>query len=183
MPTQGKDTAQSNAALLLRTRELFGELGIPVSACSSDGAANEVGAHDIINASPLAKEHLVFDLAEYGLHLQVPVFEKTGPLVTVPDPGHVRKVKRNHEQTGTHCVTIGDNFLGQPTLMSIQQEEGSGMRKRDVVSTDKQDDGAAIRLYHANALRVCTTPEGGVKPEYRLPFVMHFVFGTSHSCM
>ncbi|KIJ37041.1 hypothetical protein M422DRAFT_107508, partial [Sphaerobolus stellatus SS14] len=55
---------------------------------------------------------------------------------------------------------------------------GSGMVKKDVENTDKQDDGAAIRLFHAQALKACMSKDNkSVKPRFRLAFALHFVFG------
>jgi hypothetical protein len=92
LPTQGKDTAQGNATLLMRARALFAEAKVAVIATSSDGAANEVGAHDILNRSEEATGHVEYSLEQFGIHLRAPIFEGTGPLVTIPDALHLGKV-------------------------------------------------------------------------------------------
>ncbi|GJF00922.1 hypothetical protein PsYK624_172260 [Phanerochaete sordida] len=176
-PTQGKDTAEDNAALLLKCIQFCAKEGIAVISCGADGASNEQGAHDILNASPAASDYLVFTIEKFGITVRIPVFPVTGPLVTIPDPGHVQKVLRNNEQSGTHCLSLNENVLTHDTLVSLQKEKGSGMVLKDVVNTDKQDDGAAIRLFHSNALAACMNAEGTIDPQYRMAFAVHFVFG------
>lgn len=182
IPTQGKDTAEDNATLLLRCREICEELGLSVLSCGSDGASAEVGAHEIIDKSPQASGSVSLSIEKYGYEVTIPVFSGTGPLVTIPDPSHVRKVLRDNEQSGTHLLTLGDHYLAHTTLVALQVHPQSGLVKKDVVGTDKQDDGAAIRLYHSNALRACFTIDGGsVNSQFALVFVLHFVFGKQYS--
>ena len=177
LPTQGKDTAEDNAALLFKCLELCGEQNIPVISCGADGASNEQGAHVLLNSSTRATGHVTFKLEKFGISLSAPVFPRTGPLVTIPDPGHVQKVLRDNEQSGTHLLSLGDNVLTHDTLVCLQKEPGSGMVQKDVLNTDKQDDGASIRVFHSNALQVCLSSAKEVKPEYRMAFVVHFIFG------
>ena len=63
----------------------------------------------------MAGSTVSFQIEKYGLEVVVPIFPGTGPLVTVPDPSHVRKVLRDNEQSGTHLLTMGDHFLAHNT--------------------------------------------------------------------
>jgi hypothetical protein len=178
LPTQGKDTAEQNADLLMRARAFCAKLKIPVIAVSSDGAANEVAAHDIINNSRLATKHLVFSIERYGFHVRVPIFPGTGPLVNVPDNEHLRKVLRNNVQSGTHTLKLGKHYLGPKTLVQLYEQPGSGMQKKDAVGGDKQDDGAVNRLFHSTAQKACLDSSSErVDPRFIAAFTVHFVFG------
>lgn len=167
--------------MLLRCREICEGLGLSVLSCGSDGASAEVGAHEIVDPSPLASATVPFSIEKYGYNVSIPVFPGTGPLVTIPDPSHVRKVLRDNEQSGTHLLTLGDHYLAHATLVALRERPQSGLVKKDVEGTDKQDDGAAIRLYHSNALRACLANNGeSVDSPFSLVFVLHFVFGVSY---
>ncbi|KAG2150840.1 hypothetical protein DEU56DRAFT_728609 [Suillus clintonianus] len=173
--SQGKETAEDNARTLLDCLSLCQRAGLAVISCGSDGASSEVGAHDIIHNS--ASEHLTFSIEKFGFIFSIPIFP-TGPLVTVPDPSHVQKVLRNNEQSGTHLLSVGDHCLTHQTLVALRKEPNSGMVKKDVENTDKQDDGAAIRLFHSNALRACLTGDGqSIQKPYHLAFAVHFICG------
>ncbi|KAG1842884.1 hypothetical protein DFJ58DRAFT_844539 [Suillus subalutaceus] len=151
-PSQGKETAEDNACTLLDCLSLCWRAGLAVISCGSDGASSEVGAHDIIHNS--VSEWLTFSIEKFGFIFNIPIFP-TGPLVTVPDLSHVQKVLRNNKQSGTHLLSAGNYCLTHQTLVALCKEPNSGMVKKDVENTDKQDDGAAIRLFHSNALRAC----------------------------
>jgi hypothetical protein len=147
--SQGKETAEDNARTLLNCLSLCQRAGLAVISCGSDGTSSEVGAHDIIHNS--ASEHLTFSIEKFGFIFSIPIFP-TGPLVTVPDPSHVQKVLQNNKQSGTHLLSVGNHCLTHQTLVVLCKEPNSGMVKKDVENTDKQDDGVAIRLFHSNAL-------------------------------
>lgn len=134
----------------------------------------------------MAGSTVSFQIEKYGFDVTIPIFPGTGPLVTVPDPSHVRKVLRDNEQSGTHLLTMGDHFLAHNTLVALREQTNSGMVKKDVIGTDKQDDGAAIRLFHSNALRACLVPsQETVDPRFTLLFPVNFAFGMSpyYFCM
>lgn len=97
--------------------------------------------------------------------------------LTLPDPSHVVKVLRDNEQSGTHLLSMGDEFLAYITLVELRDQPDSGLVKKDVEGTDKQDDGAAIRLFHSNALSACLSGDS-LQPQFRFAFILHFMFGT-----
>ncbi len=164
--------------MLLQCRQLCAEVGLSVISCGADGASSEQGAHNLVNASHEAKDYIHFSLDKYGIKLSIPIFPGSGPLVTLPDPAHVQKVLRDNEQSGTHLLTLEGEYLVHRTLVDLRDQPGSGMVKKDVINTDKQDNGAAIRLYHSKALQACLrTDSNAVDPRFRGAFVIHFVFG------
>lgn len=98
--------------------------------------------------------------------------------MTIPDPSHIQKVLWNNEQSGTHLLSVGDHCLTHQTLVALRKEPNSGMVKKDVENTDKQDDGAAIQLFHSNALQACLMGDGqSIQKPYHLAFAVHFVCG------
>ncbi|KIK95293.1 hypothetical protein PAXRUDRAFT_33050 [Paxillus rubicundulus Ve08.2h10] len=96
----------------------------------------------------------------------------TGPLVTIPDPSHVQKVLRNNEQSGTHLLTLGNHCLSHRTLVALRGEDGSGLVKKDIENTDKQDDSVAIRLFHSNALCATLMPDERIHAAMRAKFFL-----------
>ncbi|KAG2090511.1 hypothetical protein BD769DRAFT_1395807 [Suillus cothurnatus] len=153
--SQGKETAEDNARTLLDCLSLCQRAGLAVISCGSDGTSSEVGAHDIIHNS--ASEHLTFSIEKFGFIFSIPIFP-TGPLVTVPNPSHIQKVLWNNKQSGTHLLSVGNHCLTHQTLVVLCKEPNSGMVKKDVENTDKQDDGSIQKPYH-------------------LAFVVHFICG------
>src|SRR5882762_1784199 len=110
----------------------------------------------------------------YGVYLTAPVF-KTGPLISVTDPPHSRKTGRNQPQYGTHTASMGTGFLVNRSLVDLFEIEGSGLQLKDVENVDKQDDGAARRVYHLVALTATTILENGVR-RIRDGFIGLFVY-------
>ncbi|EIW76981.1 hypothetical protein CONPUDRAFT_158119 [Coniophora puteana RWD-64-598 SS2] len=178
LPSQGRETAEQNASTLMECLALCRDAGIKVLSCGSDGAAAEVGSHDILNSSPSAISSISFKLEKYGIEFKIPVFAGTGPLVTIPDPSHVQKVTKGNEETGTHLLVLGDHDLSHNSLVELANVPGSGLRRKDVINADSQDEGAAIRLFHSNALAACTTSNGEiVKEGFAGAYAFHFVAG------
>lgn len=106
-------------------------------------------------------------------------------MISVTDPPHGRKTCRNQPQYGTHTASLGVGFLVNHSFVDLYGKEGSGLQLRDVDNVDKQDDGAARRIFHSKALRAATleiTSQSGAKLSRILPgfegvFVYLFVMG------
>ncbi|KAJ3804237.1 hypothetical protein F5876DRAFT_70806, partial [Lentinula aff. lateritia] len=77
---------------------------------------------------------------------------KTGPLISVTDAPHARKTARNQPQHGTHTASLGVGYLVNRSLIDVYLLPESGLQFRDVDNVDKQDDGAARRIFHTNVL-------------------------------
>ncbi|KAG1737823.1 uncharacterized protein EDB91DRAFT_1035526, partial [Suillus paluster] len=67
-------------------------------------------------------------------------------------------------------LSVGNHCLTHQTLVALRKEPNSGMVKKDVENMDKQDDGAAIRLFHSNALQACLT--GDVRAAMQAKFFL-----------
>ncbi|KAI0739803.1 hypothetical protein C8Q80DRAFT_1124129 [Daedaleopsis nitida] len=130
-------------------------------ARDADGAASELGAQNLMDHEQTDLPPLKYDYPRYGIHLCAPVFSVTGPLVSVQDPLHARKTCRNQPQHGTHTCSLGRGYLVNRSLLMLYRTGSSGPQLRDVQDVDKQDDGAARRLFHHMALNAMTCEKDG----------------------
>ena len=159
---------------------------LPIITLAADGAASELRAQAIMDSHQTQEDLLLYEYPRYGIHLRAPVFTLTGPLISVTDPPHARKTSRNQPQHGTHTASLGIGFLVNRSLTDLHNSPGSGLVKRDVENVDKQDDGAAHRLYMHQALYAATEGASGgqggrhIRPGFEGIFVWLFVFGASH---
>ena len=131
------------------------QLELPVITAAADGAACEVLAQHMMDQEASVSEPFRYDCPLYGVHLCAPIL-KTGPLVSLTDPPHARKTCRNQPQHGTHTASLGIGYLVNKSLIDLQRTGLAGLVKSDVEDVDKQDDGAAHRLFHASALAAAT---------------------------
>ena len=51
-----------------------------------------------------------------------------------------------------HVVVLGDKYVSHRNLRLILDSDLSPLVKRDVVDVDKQDDGAARRVFHSSTI-------------------------------
>lgn len=155
-------------------------LKMRVVVMSADGAASEIGAQALMDAEQTSEPHLEYSYPLYGISIRVPVFEETGPLISVQDPHHARKTCRNQPQHGTHTASLGRTYFVNRSLVQVQETGRSGLVRADVENVDKQDDGAARRLFHAMALEAMTTNVNGtltVSESFLGLFVYVWIFG------
>ena len=186
LPTTGSETAEAIHSLQLRALKMAAQLDLAVLVCAADGAATELAAQARTDSLPSEKPPLVYEYPLYGISLRAPVFEHTGPLISVQDPSHGRKTARNQPQHGTHTASLGVGYLVNRSLVQLQACGNSGLQHSDVENVDKQDDGAARRLFHSYALHAMTfKDENGkqcIKPEFVGIFVYVFILGTYQLC-
>ena len=150
---------------------------------SADGAACELSAQRLNDDVHSELEPLTYSYPQYGIFLSVPVFKDTGPLISITDPPHAQKTCRNQPQYGTHASSLGCGYLVNRSLVDLQHlgDHKAGLLSRDVDNVDKQDDGAARRLFHVKALKAMTEGEGDsiqIIDHFRGLFVYLFIFGT-----
>jgi hypothetical protein len=155
-------------------------LELKILVFAADGAAPELAAQSKMDETKSDCDPLVYAYPLYGISLRAPVFKKTGPLISVMDPPHARKTCRNQPQYGTHTASMGIGYLVNRSLVDLYQLPNSGLVQRDVEDVDKQDDGAARRLFHIKALTAATVEDGGarkVRAGFIGLFVYLFIFG------
>lgn len=156
------------------------ELKLNVITLSADGAAPELLAQEMMDQEQSTHPPLVYTYDLYGIYLKAPVFD-TGPCISLSDPSHLRKTGRNQLEYGTHTASLGNGFVTQSSLIDLWRVDGSGLVCKDVENVDKQDDGAARRIFHTVALDACTVMKDGVQQiseGFLGLFVYLFVLGT-----
>ncbi|KAJ3766604.1 hypothetical protein FB446DRAFT_757584 [Lentinula raphanica] len=181
LPTNGKETSEEIHQIHMRLIAMAEQLELPIVALVADGAATELSAQGLMDEELTGRPPLLYENPTYGVRLCAPVF-KTGPLISVTDAPHARKTARNQPQHGTHTASFGSGYLVNRSLVDIYMLEGSGLMLRDVDNVDKQDDGAARRVFHTNVLRSMSNIQSGsddpsIKPGFEGSFVYLFVLG------
>ncbi|KAH9929219.1 uncharacterized protein B0H18DRAFT_874204 [Fomitopsis serialis] len=181
MATSGSDSAQEIHKIQTRLIQMAAQLKMSVIVCAADGAATELSAQAMMDSTASEQTPLAYEYTLYGLSLRAPVFKDTGPLISVQDPSHGRKTARNQPQHGTHTASLGKGYLVNRTLVQLYEGGGSGLQRSDIKNVDKQDDGAARRLFHNVALTAMTYKGDEntqyIKEEFLGLFVYLYVLG------
>ncbi|KAJ7714729.1 hypothetical protein B0H16DRAFT_1807499 [Mycena metata] len=184
IPTNGTDDASKIFEQHLKLLAMAAELSLPVVSFAADGAASELAAQRLMDAHKTTLPPVTYDYPLYGIHLSAPVLP-TGPVVSGQDPGHAKKTGRNGVQSGNRTEDLGEDVVVNNTLVELQKTPNSGLLPSDVNGKlDKQDDGPARHLFHAQALHACTTGEGEtakIREGFTGLFVYLFVLGKYHN--
>lgn len=158
IPANSMDDVAQIHALHMKLRKMGEELNMFIIAGVGDGAASKLAAQNLMDKEALELEPLCYDYAAYGVHVQAPVFEKTGPFTSNQDPPHGQKTGHNQLQHGTKASSLGNGYLVNRLLVDLYETQMSSLVCNDVINVNKQDDGAA---YHASVLKAATTIEDG----------------------
>ncbi|KAJ9114622.1 hypothetical protein QFC22_005495 [Naganishia vaughanmartiniae] len=154
--------------------------GGKVIAYATDGGSPERGAQKTLKARFLSRKkvkHLEVFVRDLNFKLTTPVVDGH-PLIMIQDPEHARKTLRNNFRSGATLLDLGGAVLAYETLLGMLQYSGHGLAITDLVGGDKQDDGAALRLFHSIALRSLVV-DGKVREGMEGLFIVLFVFGKS----
>lgn len=73
-------------------------------------------------------------------------------------------------------LVLGNCPVLYKQLLFLAKENGHSIYIRDVVNTDKQDDGAAFRTFHSELLKQISRHEI-FNPEFEAIFVYLFILG------
>ncbi|CAK5262410.1 unnamed protein product [Mycena citricolor] len=177
VPNKGDMTAGDVHGIYVQLRSLCAEAGIKLLATGSDGAKAEVNAQQMLMNEDTPKR-LSCTNKKYGIFLSCPVHNDTGPLISNTDPDHALKTTRNNLLTGTHLLILGGLYICHSVLMTLLSLKGTVLYRKDIFNTDKQDDGAARRMFTASLLRILVNEEGDlVKMSLGGLFMFLFVFG------
>ncbi|KAL1941730.1 hypothetical protein VTO73DRAFT_6730 [Trametes versicolor] len=181
LPTKGNDDASGIHRDHMRFLAMAKQLGMPVISMAADSAASELCAQALMDREKSEEPPLAYDFPLYGIHLHAPVFTTTGPLISVQDPPHARKTCRNQPQHGTHTASMGKGYVVNRSFIQLYETGISGLQLRDVQDVDKQDGGAARRMFHHMALSATTSERldesRDIRPEFTGLFVYLFIFG------
>lgn len=190
LPTRGDDNAALIHGQHLDILRLAANASLQVVTFAADGAASELSGQNLMDGEQTDLPPVTYDYDTYGIHLRAPVYRITGPLVSVTDAPHAAKTVRNQPQHGTHTASLGRSFIVSRSLIDLYELEDSGLCHSDVQNVDKQDDGAARRMFHHVALKAMTNtqPDGEqiIKDGFAGLFVYLFVSGmalTTYNCI
>ncbi|KAJ9106774.1 hypothetical protein QFC20_003958 [Naganishia adeliensis] len=137
-PTDGKDKGEGVKAILDELRKAIQERGHRVLSYALDGGSAEKGAQRI-SQKERTDQYLTLAAPESNIELKAPVVDGT-PLIMVQDVEHGRKTLRNNLTSGARLMNLERRWC----VTSIV--------KSDLMFHDKQDDGAALRLFCEQAL-------------------------------
>ena len=185
IPNKGDEDGSQIHKLHIRILDMAAQLNIQIISMSSDGATAERSAQMRMDRERRGEQApLTYTYLRYGVSLRTPVFDVTGPMVCVQDPNHAMKTCRNQIQHGTHTGALDQASLFNSQLVRLQESGASGMVHADVVNVDKQDDGAARRLFHEVAITSMTTTDEAtgnisVKEDFLGLFVYTWTFSES----
>jgi hypothetical protein len=171
LPTKGDESAEQISNNLQTVLDFAHQSGINILSMGADGARSEFNAQtQIINS---ASTYYTFDDPFYNIHLKVPVINGR-PLVRVQDLKHAKKTARNQLFTGARLLSLGIDTARYDQLFQLAHQ--NILLKRDVLNVDKQDDGAAYRVFHSKTLEQII--ESGNVPSNMIGlFVYLFVLG------
>ncbi|KAF8197320.1 CHAT domain-containing protein [Mycena galopus ATCC 62051] len=175
--TKGKVKAEELRDIHLEFRRLCGEAGIKLLASSADGASSETKSQRLMMNAQTA-ERLSYINPKFGVFLSCPVYPDTGPHICTTDPDHARKTARNNFLYGTHFLTLSFVYLCHAVLMFFLTVIRAPLLIKDLFNLDKQDDGAARRLFAPYIFSFLVDASGNLKhPSLEGLFILAFVFG------
>ena len=149
LPTKGDESADQIFNILQTVLNFAQQNNINILSMSSDGARSEFNAQtQIMN---LSTTYFTFDDPFYNIYFKVPIINGK-PLVRVQDPKHAKKTARNQLFTGARLLSLGIDTARYDQLYQLAHRDEHTLLKRDVLNVDKQDDGAAYRMFHSNNL-------------------------------
>ncbi|KAJ7673253.1 hypothetical protein DFH06DRAFT_1292967 [Mycena polygramma] len=177
VPNKGTMKAPDYCDLHLGLRELCGEAGLKLLASGPDGAKAEVNAQQLMMDAD-TEERLSYTNKKHGVFISCPVYADTGPHISCTDPDHARKTIRNNFFYGTHLLILGFLFVCHAVFMALLMLKNIPLYVKDIFNPDKQDDGAARRLFSNTFFRFLVNPQGNLLHEdFGGLFILTFVFG------
>lgn len=119
---------------------------INIVSFGSDGAANEFNVQSIL-MSTSTTENIIFEDQLYNIKFKCPVFPRIGPVIRVQDAKHGKKSGRNALFFGAKLLTLGTETARYDQILTLSKMSDSVLYMCDVENTDRQDDGAAYRIF------------------------------------
>ncbi|EGG02170.1 uncharacterized protein MELLADRAFT_91589 [Melampsora larici-populina 98AG31] len=153
------ESAEDIKAQHLQFINLLESVGIRLISLGSDGAASEVLAQELLVNS--ATEHLEFSAPKLSVNIRVPLLGASKrPVVVVQDPKHARKTASNQLLSGARFLAFGRFNVNLDQLLTLLQTEECPLGYKDVLNTDKQDDGRAYRTFSEDTFKAaCAQPD------------------------
>lgn len=175
--TDGRTNAQECSKI---TRELiaaFALAGAPILSFASNGAATEIKSQDII-VDEHDGQYLEYNLPQFGLKLRAPILAGSGPCIPIQDPSHAKKTLRDNCLSGAVPITIGNGMITYQNVLNLLSIE-SGLLRSDIINSDKQDDGAAVRFFSADVIQAMIGEDNTIAEDEKGLLVFLSIFGQS----
>jgi hypothetical protein len=167
----------------LKLRQLCADAGLKFLASGADGAKSEANAQQLM-MNVETKTRLSYTNETYGIHTSCPVYEDTGPHIACTDMEHARKGVRNNFLSGTHFLVMGLLYLCHAVLMWLFTKAGLPLYIRDIFNPEKQDDGAARRLFVDALFDFLVDSEGNIiDVTFEGFWVLTFISGMRSPCV
>jgi hypothetical protein len=154
----------------------FLERGLKIVAYAADGSSVERSIQRLLEETATGQKEIVIPhpVPENGdIVMSIPLFgAQRQPIVMVQDSQHGAKTYRNNAFSGARLLVLG-NFTAHYEHFRRLGVENGPLFLRDVEKVDRQDDGAAIRIFSGDALAWLVEHY----PDLLGPIVYLFVFG------
>jgi hypothetical protein len=154
VPTKGNSSANHVYAYLKQVLKMCFQANVNVISVGSDGAASEFNAQDLLMTDQEAENFLTFEDQLFGIYFRAPIFNGR-PIIRVQDPKHAKKTARNQLFSGARLLTLGLGTVRYDHIKLLASSPSTVLYQRDVVNVDKQDDGAAYRIFCSQLLDQC----------------------------
>ncbi|GBB97652.1 hypothetical protein RclHR1_30270001 [Rhizophagus clarus] len=119
-------------------------------------------------------KRLIFQNNKFGINLSCPVFPNVEPVVCIQDPKHIKKTSRNAIMSGARLLTFGNSTVWFEQLLKLSNFPNLVMYHHDVIKLNRQDDGAAYRVFCLENLQNCYNV---IKEDMRRIFIYLFIMG------
>jgi hypothetical protein len=151
-------------------------LKINIISFGSDGAANEFNAQSMLmNIS--TTENIIFEDQLYNIKFKCLVFPGVGSIIRVQDAKHGKKSGRNALFSGARLLTLGTGTARYDQILALSKMPNSVLYARDVENADRQDDGAAYRIFCSTFLEQVYDQDNLQDPKKHGLFIYLFVIG------
>jgi hypothetical protein len=177
LPNNGSDKTESivnmHKLLLL---DFAQNLRLHIISIGSDGAQVKFNAQTQVQQIT-TPNRLRFNYTPYNVDFSCPIFPNIGPVVQIQDPKHAKKTGCNAAMSGARALTFGRSTIGFNHFTKLLSHDQSPMYNSDVFKLDRQDDGAAYRIFCPKNLECCLDSNNKVKSEFKGTFIYLFIIG------
>lgn len=128
------------------------ESGIRLLSIGGDGAPVELAAQEGLAKS--ATQLITFEEASLNVYIKVPLIgHPLCPIVGVEDPKHAKKTAANQFLSGARLLALGKYYASVQQLVDVLQMPNSPLVTKDIINSDKQDNGRAFRIFSWKTLQ------------------------------
>jgi len=176
LPNLGSDKTETILDIHKLLLDFAQELKLHIISIGSDGAQVEFNAQTQVQQIS-TPSRLRISYNPYNIDFNCPIFPNIGPVIRVQDPKHGKKTGRNAAMSGARVLTLNRSTVGFGHFTKLLTHPESPMYNCDVYKLDRQDDGAAYRIFCPKNLMCCLDSNHEIKPEFEGAFIYLFIIG------